>query len=193
MFALLFLARIQSLKHRFGQGRAGQAMASPARFLCALSPILNAGVLLFRFRGRGRSLLLSRLRHEKECSDGPSRILPFSPRRPRVALRRQPNMTTRLAGLRVTLMEVHGVDSLCFHLECITSPTTPGFLYCSLRSSLRPCWSLPTEIVSRSALVSMQAQPWRRCHGDNITYTDWQREQLSGVRSSVGDRHRQAS
>lgn len=62
-------------------------MVSPAHQRCALSPILNAGVLLSRFRGRGRSLLLSQRRHERECSDGPSRILPFSPRRPCAAVR----------------------------------------------------------------------------------------------------------
>src|SRR3989338_3627860 len=33
----------------------------------------------------------------------------------------------------------------------------------------------PTQSVTISAGIDA-GQPWRRCHGDNITYTDWQRD-----------------
>ena len=48
-----------------------------------------------------------------------------------------------------------------------------GFLYCSFG---RPYALVvtPTESVTISAGIDA-AQPWRRSHGDNITYTDWQR------------------
>ena len=49
-----------------------------------------------------------------------------------------------------------------------------GFLYCSFG---RPYALVvtATEDVTISAGIDA-AQPWRRSHGDNITYTDWQRD-----------------
>ena len=48
-----------------------------------------------------------------------------------------------------------------------------GFLYCAFG---RPYGLVvtPTDSVTISAGIDA-AQPWRRSHGDNITYTDWQR------------------
>lgn len=48
-----------------------------------------------------------------------------------------------------------------------------GFLYCAFG---RPYALVVTasDCVSFSAGIDA-AQPWRRCYGDNITYTDWQR------------------
>ena len=49
-----------------------------------------------------------------------------------------------------------------------------GFLYCSFG---RPyaCVVTKTECVTISAGIDA-GQPWRRSHGDNITYTDWTRD-----------------
>ena len=48
-----------------------------------------------------------------------------------------------------------------------------GFLYCAFG---RPYAQVvtATDTVTFSAGIDA-AQPWRRCYGDNITYTDWQR------------------
>lgn len=49
-----------------------------------------------------------------------------------------------------------------------------GFLYCSFG---RPYGLVVTETESVTISAGIDAgQPWRRCHGDNITYTDWQRD-----------------
>jgi len=49
-----------------------------------------------------------------------------------------------------------------------------GFLYCAFG---RPYGLVvtDTECVTISAGIDA-GQPWRRCYGDNITYTDWQRD-----------------
>ena len=48
-----------------------------------------------------------------------------------------------------------------------------GFLYCSFG---RPyaCVVTPGRCVTVSANIDL-GQPWRRCYGDNLIYTDWQR------------------
>ena len=48
-----------------------------------------------------------------------------------------------------------------------------GFLYCSFG---RPyaCVVTPERCVTVSANIDL-GQPWRRCYGDNLIYTDWQR------------------
>ncbi len=49
-----------------------------------------------------------------------------------------------------------------------------GFLYCAFG---RPYGLVVTETDSVTISAGIDAgQPWRRCHGDNITYTDWQRD-----------------
>jgi creatinase len=48
-----------------------------------------------------------------------------------------------------------------------------GFLYCSFG---RPYALVVTQTESVTLSAGIDAsQPWRRCHADNITYTDWQR------------------
>jgi creatinase len=78
----------------------------------------------------------------------------------------------RLAGLR-DLMEVHGVDA-CVFTSMHNIAYYSGFLYCSFG---RPYGLVvtPTESITISAGIDA-GQPWRRSHGDNITYTDWQRD-----------------
>ena len=79
---------------------------------------------------------------------------------------------TRLTGLRVA-MAAQGVDTAVLtsiHNVAYYS----GFLYCAFG---RPYAIVVTanEAVTISAGIDA-GQPWRRCHGDNITYTDWQRD-----------------
>src|SRR6056297_1190876 len=49
-----------------------------------------------------------------------------------------------------------------------------GFLYCAFG---RPYGLVVTDSDCVTISAGIDAgQPWRRCHGDNITYTDWQRD-----------------
>lgn len=78
----------------------------------------------------------------------------------------------RLAGLR-QIMRDHGVDA-CVFTSMHNIAYYSGFLYCAFG---RPYGLVVTaqDSVTISAGIDA-AQPWRRCHGDNITYTDWQRD-----------------
>ncbi|WP_395004469.1 M24 family metallopeptidase [Cypionkella sp.] len=90
------------------------------------------------------------------------RILPFAAE----------EYDARLAGLR-DLMELHGIEA-CVFTSMHNIAYYSGFLYCSFG---RPYGLVvtPTQSVTISAGIDA-GQPWRRCHGDNITYTDWQRD-----------------
>ncbi len=78
----------------------------------------------------------------------------------------------RLGGLRA-IMDAHGVDAVVL-TSMHNIAYYSGFLYCSFG---RPYALVvtATEDVTISAGIDA-AQPWRRSHGDNITYTDWQRD-----------------
>ncbi|MCB2120395.1 MAG: aminopeptidase P family protein [Rhodobacteraceae bacterium] len=78
----------------------------------------------------------------------------------------------RLAGLR-RIMADQGVDA-CVLTSMHNIAYYSGFLYCSFG---RPYGLVvtATQDVTISAGIDA-AQPWRRSHGDNITYTDWQRD-----------------
>ena len=87
----------------------------------------------------------------------------------------------RLAGLR-DILELHSLDA-----AVLTSMHNiayySGFLYCSFG---RP-YAL---VVTKEDCVTISAgidagQPWRRCHGDNITYTDWKRDNYWRAIASV--------
>ena len=78
----------------------------------------------------------------------------------------------RLAGLRKIMADA-GVDA-----AILTSMHNiayySGFLYCSFG---RPYGLVVTATQSVTISAGIDAgQPWRRCHGDNITYTDWSRD-----------------
>lgn len=78
----------------------------------------------------------------------------------------------RLAGLR-DLIELHSLDAAVLtsmHNVAYYS----GFLYCSFG---RPyaCVVTPEDCVTISAGIDA-GQPWRRSFGDNLTYSDWQRD-----------------
>ena len=77
----------------------------------------------------------------------------------------------RLAGLRAIMVD-KGIDAVVLTSMHNVSYYS-GFLYCAFG---RPYAQVvtATETVTFSAGIDA-AQPWRRCYGDNITYTDWQR------------------
>ena len=87
----------------------------------------------------------------------------------------------RVAGLR-DIMEMHGLDAVVLtsmHNVAYYS----GFLYCSFG---RPyaCVVTAKDCVTISAGIDA-GQPWRRSHGDNITYTDWARDNFWRAVASV--------
>ncbi|SDE37204.1 creatinase [Salipiger thiooxidans] len=89
------------------------------------------------------------------------RILPFEAQ----------EYDTRLAGLRASMDEA-GVAA-CVLTSMHNIAYYSGFLYCSFG---RPYALVVTETESVTISAGIDAgQPWRRCHGDNITYTDWAR------------------
>lgn len=94
--------------------------------------------------------------------NGEKAALPFAPG----------EYEARLAGLRKA-MESAGVGA-CVLTSMHNIAYYSGFLYCAFG---RP-YAL---VVTPDAAVTISAgidagQPWRRCHGDNITYTDWARD-----------------
>ena len=78
----------------------------------------------------------------------------------------------RLAGLRA-IMADQGVQAAVF-TSMHNIAYYAGFLYCAFG---RPYALVVTagDSVTISAGIDA-AQPWRRSHGDNITYTDWERD-----------------
>lgn len=89
----------------------------------------------------------------------------------------------RLLRLRAD-MRVAGVDA-CVFTSMHNVAYYSGFLYCTFG---RPYGLVVTmsDAVTLSAGIDA-AQPWRRSHGDAITYTDWQRDNYwRAVRSVTG-------
>ncbi len=78
----------------------------------------------------------------------------------------------RIKGLR-SIMEMMSLDAVVL-TSMHSIAYYSGFLYCSFG---RPYALVVTyrEVVTISAGIDA-GQPWRRCYGDNITYTDWQRD-----------------
>ncbi|MDF2140762.1 aminopeptidase P family protein [Paenirhodobacter sp. CAU 1674] len=96
------------------------------------------------------------------CENGEKAPLPFAPA----------EYEARLEGLR-DLMEMHDLDA-CLLTSMHNIAYYSGFLYCSFG---RP-YGL---VVTRDRAVVIAAgidagQPWRRCHGESLTYTDWARD-----------------
>ena len=94
--------------------------------------------------------------------NGEKAPLPFAPE----------EYETRLAGLRAILAE-RGLDA-CLLTSMHNVAYYSGFLYCSFG---RPYGLVVTPERSVTIGAGIDAgQPWRRCHGDAITYTDWARD-----------------
>lgn len=89
----------------------------------------------------------------------------------------------RLMGLRAIMADagVGAVVLTSMHSIAYYS----GFLYCAFG---RPYALVVTPGQSVTISAGIDAgQPWRRCYGDNLTYTDWQRDNYwRAVRSVVG-------
>ncbi|MAQ38070.1 MAG: creatininase [Thioclava sp.] len=104
------------------------------------------------------------------------RILPFA----------ATEYDARLAGLRAAMNEA-GIDA-CLFTSMHNIAYYSGFLYCAFG---RPYALVVTasDSVTISAGIDA-AQPWRRCHGENITYTDWARNNYWRAIASVTGKHR---
>ena len=101
------------------------------------------------------------------------RVLPFA----------SSEYDARLLGLRSRMVEA-GIDA-CVFTSMHNIAYYSGFLYCAFG---RPYALVvtPSDSVTISAGIDA-AQPWRRCHGDNITYTDWARNNYwRAIRSVTG-------
>lgn len=100
-----------------------------------------------------------------------TRVLPFAAE----------EYEARLAGLRAA-MAAEGVES-CIFTSMHNIAYYSGFLYCSFG---RPYGLVvtPSQSVTISAGIDA-GQPWRRGHGDNITYTDWARNNYWRAIASV--------
>ena len=89
----------------------------------------------------------------------------------------------RLKGLR-TLLDAAGVQAAVF-TSMHNIAYYSGFLYCAFGRPYAVVVT-PTECVTISAGIDA-GQPWRRSYGDNITYTDWQRNNYwRAIRSVTG-------
>ncbi len=101
------------------------------------------------------------------------KTLPFSP----------DEYEARLSVLRSAMAERSVAACVFTSMHCIAYYS--GFLYCAFG---RPYALVvtATDSVTISAGIDA-AQPWRRSHGDNITYTDWQRNNYwRAIRSVTG-------
>ena len=96
-----------------------------------------------------------------ELQNGSKAKLPFS----------DAEYENRLGNLR-NLMESSGVEAMIL-TSMHNIAYYSGFLYCSFG---RPyaCVVTATRCVTVSANID-GGQPWRRCYGENVIYTDWQR------------------
>lgn len=78
----------------------------------------------------------------------------------------------RLVRLRSDMVS-RGIDAVVF-TSMHNIAYYSGFLYCSFG---RPYGLVVTAETSVTISAGIDAgQPWRRCYGDNITYTDWARD-----------------
>lgn len=90
----------------------------------------------------------------------------------------------RLAGLRKIMAETGVEAAVLTSMHNVAYYS--GFLYCSF-GRLYACVVTPTDCVTVSAGIDA-GQPWRRSVGDNITYTDWARDNFwRAVRSVTGE------
>ena len=107
------------------------------------------------------------------CHNGDKAPLPFS----------QGEYDRRLAGLRRVMSERDIPAVLLTSMHNIAYYS--GFLYCSFG---RPyaCVVTAEKCTTVSANID-GGQPWRRSHGDNVIYTDWQRDNYwRAVRDLIG-------
>ena len=90
------------------------------------------------------------------------KTLPFSPA----------EYDARLSRLRAD-MSAAGVDA-CVLTSMHNIAYHSGFLYCAFGRPYGHVVTATDSVVISAGIDA--AQPWRRCHGDAITYTDWARD-----------------
>ena len=90
----------------------------------------------------------------------------------------------RLAGLRSTMDQLGLRACVLTSMHCVAYYS--GFLYCSFG---RPYACVVTQDSCTTVSANIDAgQPWRRSHGDNLIYTDWQRDNyLRAIVSLIGE------
>ncbi len=110
------------------------------------------------------------------CENGEKAPLPFS----------SAEYERRLARLRRIMAEHDLPAVLLTSMHNIAYYT--GFLYCSFG---RPygCLVTPDRCTTISANIDA-GQPWRRCHGDNVIYTDWERDNYWRAAAGLTDAQR---
>lgn len=87
----------------------------------------------------------------------------------------------RLRGLRAA-MHQHGVSAaLLTSMQAIAYYS--GFLYCAFGRSYGLVVTADSSFTISAGIDG--GQPWRRCYGENITYTDWQRNNFWAAVVSV--------
>lgn len=136
--------------------------------------VLYAGTFRGPIQGpviEGSDMTLNRPEQYRYHNGGRKDALPFA----------EAEYHARLEGLH-DIMELHGLDAVVLtsmHNVAYYS----GFLYCSFG---RPyaCVVTKTDCVTVSAGIDA-GQPWRRSIGDNITYTDWKRDNFWRVVAGV--------
>lgn len=106
--------------------------------------------------------------------NGEKAELPFAPE----------EYEARLKGLRAILRAAGADAAVLTSMHNVAYYS--GFLYCAFG---RPYALVVTarQAVTISAGIDA-GQPWRRCHGDNLTYTDWTRDNFwRAVRKIAGE------
>ncbi|MEP0943290.1 MAG: M24 family metallopeptidase [Rhizobiaceae bacterium] len=89
----------------------------------------------------------------------------------------------RLAVLRATMEKLDLQACVLTSMHCVAYYS--GFLYCSFG---RPYACVVTQDSCTTVSANIDAgQPWRRCYGDNVIYTDWQRDNYLRAIASLLD------
>ncbi|MGB1251034.1 MAG: M24 family metallopeptidase [Candidatus Promineifilaceae bacterium] len=93
-------------------------------------------------------------------------------------------MDSRLAKLRAHMAEA-GIDAALF-TSIHNVNYYNDFIYCSFG---RPYGLIVTQTASTSLTANIDGgQPWRRGHGDNLIFTDWERDNyFRGVQQLIKD------
>lgn len=78
----------------------------------------------------------------------------------------------RLAGLRARMADLGCEAAVLTSMHNVSYYS--GFTYCAFGRPYAVVVTLDTSVTISAGIDA--GQPWRRCFGDNITYTDWQRD-----------------
>jgi len=103
--------------------------------------------------------------HVMEWHNGDKAWSPFSPAEMQ---RRQDTMRTFMADAQIDACLFTSYHNICYF---------SGWLYCAF--GRRYGLVLDADRATTISAAIDGGQPWRRTHGENITYTDWKRENFS--------------